>query len=320
MSIFEDIQDFLIYCQVTKQYSSYTIKNYHQVLLNFAKFCLRHKNNPKNSLSDLETSKLTVKAEEITLNLVNAYRRELNQKVSCRKQPLSLKTQSYHIVVLRSFFKYLAKQKPLALSVDSLELPKTSMRQIQFLDYPQIEQLTKYILTEEYKGSKILKLRNQAIVLTLFTSGLRLSEMLKLRIIDLNRQDNSIIVQGKGGKVRTTFLSSQARRVIDKYLKLRKDSNPFVFVPVNKTGQVKTNKPLSARSVQLWLKKYIEQLGLEKITPHSLRHSFATTLLNAGADLRSVQTLLGHSNLATTQIYTHVTRQQIFDLHKKVFK
>ncbi len=307
MTFRKDVEDYLMYCQVVKQYSPNTVRNYRKTLERLVDF--------------LESIKIT-KTKDIDLPIINKYRRHLADQTSLRKEQLSLKSQAYQIVVLRSFLKYMLKQGELVLNPDTLELPKTRMRRIEFLGEEEIKKLAKAII-EDKSVPEIQRKRNQAIILTIFGSGLRLSELLHLKKKELNENENRLIIQGKGGKVRTTFLSPLSQETINEYLTERgPDGNPYLFISHsnNQPPHQRVPKPLTSRMVQMMLQKYANMSGiLKKITPHTLRHSFATKILFEGGDLRSVQILLGHSSISTTQIYTHVTDWQIQDLHTKVF-
>ncbi len=309
MAFRQDLEDFLLYCELTKQYSLNTVRNYRNTLERFATFL--EKNN-------IEQTK------QIDLDMINRYRVYLNRQTTIRKEPMSLKAQSYQIVVIRSFLKFMAKNGVLVLAPDKIELPKTRMRRIEFLSESEISRLVEAIGNDK-NIPEVQKLRNKAIILTIFGSGLRLSELLSLRKADippLDDEEARLIIQGKGGKVRTTFLAPLSQEAIHEYLKHRQDDeNPFLFISHSK-NKPKNNKfkPLTPRMVQMIIQNYAKRLGIFKtITPHTLRHSFATKVLQEGGDLRSVQVLLGHSNLSTTQIYTHINDWQIRELHSKVF-
>jgi len=353
MTLFEDTQDFLLYCEVTRQYSPATVRNYNQTL---------------NSIQAFLNDRDVTSTEQITLITINEYRRYLNSQITIRGDKMAMRTQAYHIIVLRSFFKYLIKQNRQVLPPDKLELPKSRMRQIEFLSENEVARLIQTVTQRKARRySQLQQKRDLAMILTFFGSGLRLSELLSLRRNQLSVGDNQLIINGKGGKVRTAFLSPTSIAAIKEYLTLRQDLNPFLFtssiqnrinpediikngqVPIkskksskltteatsetddqNKTRsllpiRVKTiakpaYKPLSPKMVQNLIQKYSLLAGIEKrITPHTLRHSFATKVLSQGGDLRAVQTLLGHSNIATTQIYTHITDTQTRMLHEKVF-
>ncbi len=307
MTFRQDLEDFLTYCSVVKQYSANTVRNYRNTLERFADF--------------LDTIKIS-KTKDVDLPVINKYRQYLSNQTSIRKDQLSLKSQAYQIVVLRSFLKYMLKQGELVLNPSSLELPKTRMRRIEFLSEDEIKKLTKSII-QDTSVPDIQRKRNQAIILTIFGSGLRLTELLHLKKNELAGGEGRLVIQGKGGKVRTTFLSAVSQEAIEEYLTERgQDNNPYLFISHsnNRPQNSRLPKPLTSRMVQMMLQKYANMSGIfKKITPHTLRHSFATKILFEGGDLRSVQTLLGHSSISTTQIYTHVTDWQIQDLHSKVF-
>jgi site-specific recombinase XerD len=309
MSFVRDMEDYLLYCELTKQYTANTVRNYRNTLERFAQF--------------LETKKITY-TNEIDLNVINTYRLYLNKKESSRHGQVSAKTQGYQIVVFRSFLKFMIKQGQLVLSPDKLELPKARMRRVEYLTDVEIRKLITAILQDSNKIKDIQKKRNTALILCMFGSGLRLSEVLKLQKAEINHPDGQLMIEGKGGKVRTSFLSPIAQQAIKEYLELRGlDGNPWLYLSFSKNApkNIDKQKPLSQRMVQMVIQKYANAIGIYKhITPHTLRHSFATKILFEGGDLRSVQVLLGHSNIATTQIYTHITDWQIKEIHSKVFK
>jgi len=312
MSVSHDIEDFLLYCELTKQYSKHTVRNYKNTLDRFCRF--------------LEEKTKVDRTQDIDLNTVNKYRLFLNNRESSRKEQLSLKAQAYQIIVLRSFLKFIGKSGILVLQPDKLELPKTRSRRIEFLSENEILKLL-LAIENDIRVSEVQKRRNMAIIQTIFGSGLRLSELLSLKKQDVpqNPEDgeNQLIIQGKGGKVRATFLSPKAFDAIWLYLQTRGvDEHPYLYISHSKNHpkNSKKSQPLTSRMVQMMIDKYAKRAGIFKhITPHTLRHSFATKVLSDGGDLRSVQTLLGHSNLSTTQIYTHITDWQIRELHSKVF-
>jgi site-specific recombinase XerD len=333
-SFYEDIEDFLTYCGVVKQYSPNTIRNYRQTLNTAANFFLE----------------LGVRrSEDINEKHILALRKHLNERESSRHKAMAPKAQSYFVIVLRSILKYLIKENRQVYTPEKIELPKVRMRKIDFLTEIEIMKLIDVAINIKSKRiSRVQKLRDRAIILTLFGSGLRLSELLKLKKYDIkDNLDGQLNILGKGGKVRTTYLAPAAIEAIDKYLIERGvDDNPYIFVtstlrkidpemkkpekgelePTTLTKFVtvgrktKYDSALNPKSVQNLIRKYAMYAGIDKhITPHTLRHSFATKILREGGDIRAVQTLLGHSNIATTQIYTHVTDIQIQDLHTKVF-
>ena len=305
----QDIEDFLLYCELTKQYSENTVRNY------------------RNTLERLHSFLIMMRIERtnmIDVDVINAYRQYLNKKNTLRKDKMSQRAQSYQIVVLRSFLKFMIRNGCVVLNPENLELPKTRMRKIEYLSEKEIHFLVKTILNDPSKKTPIVtKKRNMALILTMFGSGLRLSEVLGLKKHEIKDPEGQLVIEGKGGKVRATFLAPAASEAIEEYLKIRgEDENMFLFVSFsnNRPKKSKDFKPITPRMVQMMLQSYANRIGLyKKITPHTLRHSFATKVLFEGGDLRSVQTLLGHSNLSTTQIYTHITDWQIKDLHKRVF-
>lgn len=301
-----DILSFLTYCQITKQYSDNTVRNYTNTLTRFEEYLL--------SQNIFET-------KLIDLDVINKYRLYLSKKESSRHTGLSLKAQAYQVIVLRSFFKFLIKKGDIVLSPEKLELPKTRSRRIEYLTEKEIAKLIESILKDTTTKDPVIRLRNQALILAMFGSGLRLSEVLGLTKSDATTEDGQLLIQGKGGKVRTTFLSPIAQEIIQKYLQARGwDENPYLFIAFSKNQQPGGKKSLTPRMVQMMIKSHAQYIGIYKnITPHTLRHSFATKILFSGGDIRSVQTLLGHSSISTTQIYTHITDWQIRELHQKVF-
>jgi site-specific recombinase XerD len=309
MSLFRrDMEDFMLYCELTKQYSANTVRNYQNTLGRFGEYLEKMKIEQTNM---------------IDLDVVNGYRQFLYQKTTLRKDKMNLKSQSYQIVVLRSFLKFMIKNGAVVLNPDRLELPKTRMRRIEYLTEAEVQKLIGGILKDSNRDVDVIKKRNVALILTMFGSGLRLSEVLELTKHDSEHPDGQLLIEGKGGKMRTTFLAPVAIEAIEDYLKERgDDQNPYLFISFSKNTPKNTRKfsHLTPRMVQMMLQSYATRFGVYKhITPHTLRHSFATKILFEGGDLRSVQTLLGHSNLATTQIYTHITDWQIKDLHTRVF-
>lgn len=307
MTYFQDVEKYLYdYCTVTKQYSPNTIRNYRNTLERFGVFLA--KNGIQNT-------------NQIDKTVVLKYRNFLEQKVTLRKGKLNKKSQSYQVVVLRSFLSFMQKDGMLVLNPESLELPKVKSKIIEFLEESEIKKLIK-VIDQDKDLAEVQKLRNKAIILTIYGSGLRISELLNLQKKDLENEDKRLVIQGKGGKVRTTYLAPMSQRAILEYLRARHDDNPYLFINHSKNQLLSPNefKPLTPRMVQIMLKYYTRTMGTSKnITPHTLRHSFATKLLLKGGDIRSVQTILGHANIATTQVYTHITDNKTQELHQKVF-
>ncbi len=312
------IQDFLEYCEIEKNKSRMTIRNYHHYLSRFSKFA--------------QTQGIST-PENINLDTVRAYRLYLNRYVDDNTgRSLKLITQNYHVIAVRAFLKYLAKRDIDTLSAEKIELAKSPSREIDVLTNDEIERMMEAIKFEE---SEMLQLRDTSILEMLFSSGVRISELTQLKIKQLNLERGEFTVRGKGDKLRLVFLSPEAISCISKYLKKRTDNNPALFVSHSKVGNTVTKQMesmgnakstltspgLTPRSVQRIVKKYAGLAGImHKVTPHTFRHSFATDLLQNGADIRSVQTLLGHASITTTQIYTHVTNSQLRDIHQKFHK
>ena len=246
--------------------------------------------------------------------LVRQYRLWLNRQKDAEGNPLAKSTQNYHLIALRSFLKYLARRDVKTLAADKIELAKQTPRMVSFLDGPELERLL-----DTPKTTTLVGLRDKAILETLFSTGLRVSELAALRRDQLNLKKDELTVRGKGAKVRLVFLSEQSRYWLGKYFAARQDVSPFAFA-AHDPGSSQRNdvsKPLSPRSMERVLTYYAKAAGITKpVTPHTLRHSFATDLLSNGADIRSVQSLLGHSSITTTQIYTHVTDQQLREVYK----
>lgn len=224
------------------------------------------------------------------------------------KKNISIKTQSYYLITLRSFLRFLKKKGIEVLDPEKIELPKIPEREINILSDEELERFLKAAEGEDLKS-----LRDRALLETLFSTGLRVSELCSLnRDIDLKKGE--IPVKGKGGKIRIVFLSPLAKLCLKKYLEKRNDNNPALFVNLSKN---KKFTRITSRGVQKIIKYYAKKAGiLKKITPHTLRHQFATDLLMAGADLRAIQLLLGHKNLQTTQIYTHLTNKELKEIHR----
>lgn len=278
------LKDYFTYLEVEKNRSPKTRENYERYLKEFLKFS--------------EVSK----ASEITEDVVRDFRVFLNRR------NIKKITQSYYVIAIRNFLKYLAKKDVKALAADKIELPKIPQRQIEVLEYADLERLL------QTKGSDLRSLRDKAILEVFFSTGLRLAELCALdRYIDLTRGELS--VRGKGNKLRVVFLSPGAKSAIKTYLDRRGDAEAALFVSLTKKGQVIGR--VTPRSVERMVATRAKEAGIAKpIHPHEIRHSFATDLLINGADLRSVQVLLGHANVATTQIYTHLTNKELKEIHE----
>lgn len=293
------LNDYLDYLEIEKNRSQKTLENYERYLKRF-----------------LNWAKIS-SCDQITAELVRKYRLYLNRLGDGNQLNSGLKkiTQNYHLIALRNFLKYLAKRDVKTLSADKIELGKTSDRQIDFLESDELERLL-----NAAQGSSLKVLRDRAILELLFSTGLRVSELCNLDGDSINLRNEEFSVRGKGGKIRLVFLSAQAKKALADYLTKRKDiidEALFVRIPRSKLQVLSSKLRLTPRSIQRIVKYYAVKAGLTKnIHPHSIRHSFATDLLRNGADIRSVQALLGHANVTTTQIYTHVTDTQLRDVHK----
>lgn len=299
----EFVLSFLEYLEVEKGSSSYTIRNYHFYLRRFATWYVN-----EASLTDIR---------RLDVQTVRKYRLYLSRIVYQGKHNLSRVTQSYHVIALRSFLKWLIKQDYDVLAPDKIDLPRTVSRRIEFLNRQQVERLLSQPLI-----SKLAGLRDKAILETLFSTGLRVSELISLNRDQIDLERREFGVTGKGGVTRVVFLSERAAYWIGKYIEKREDNWKPLYV---RHSKVKIDASVSGeemrfstRSVQRLVAKYVRKARLPiKITPHGLRHSFATDLLHAGAGLREVQEMLGHKNVSTTQIYTHVTNPQLRKVHER---
>lgn len=263
----------------------------------------------------LAYSKLT-KPSDITLDDVRDFRLYLNQQGNRRGERLTKATQNYHLIALRSFLKYLAKNDVEALAPEKIELAKTTERQVNFLEGEDLERLL--AAPQSTDEPEIIKLRDRAILELLFSTGMRVSELSRLTRDELNLKKDEFTVRGKGGKYRVVFLSNHARHYLGEYLQHRRDDHPALFIRHDRAAQRSSGvSQLTPRSIQRLVATYAKIAGVAKrITPHTLRHSYATDLLMNGADIRSVQAMLGHASIQTTQIYTHVTNQQLRDVYK----
>lgn len=288
--------DFIEYVEVERGRSQKTAENYHLYLQRLVEFA-----------GDIEI-------EKINEELIRKWRLWLNRYENEAGLSLSRLTQSYHLIALRSFLGYCSKRAIETLTPDKIELPKTKRKQVSFLSQEETLRLLDAIDTQTLIG-----LRDRAIVELLFSSGLRVSELVNLNISHVNLNRGEFTVRGKGQKDRPVFISPEASEWLGAYLKARHDSFAPLFIRYSGTKQDDDNAEavrLTARSIQRIVSGYARKAGITKqVSPHTLRHSFATDLLMNGADLRSVQSLLGHSNIATTQVYTHVTDQHLREVH-----
>ncbi len=262
----------------------------------------------------IEYSEVKVPSD-ITETSVREYRLWLNKQTSNSGETLKKNTQNYHLIALRSFLKYLHKRDIKCLAESKIELAKVGDRDLDLITYNELERLLQAPNMGKETGT-LKAFRDSAILHTLFSTGLRVSELCSLNSdLDLSRDEFS--VRGKGSKVRVVFLSISAKKAIKEYLKARTDMDEAMFISLAKGAQSSGDMRLTPRSVERIVKSRAIEAGISKrVTPHIIRHSFATDLLEGGADLRSVQALLGHANISTTQVYTHVTDKHLSDIHK----
>ena len=296
---------FLEYVEIEKGRALRTIENYDQWLSRFLAFAKT--DNP----------------EKITDELVREFRLWLNRQptgnnIKDRSETLSKRTQNYHLIALRAFLKYLARNNIATLPAERIELAKVNPHQLDLITPLELSRLL-----ASPKGEELKDLRDKAILELLFSTGLRVSELCSLTS-DINLSSDELSIRGKGGKIRVVFISEEARKAVKKYLASRKDMTEALFVqipgPISISKKTKEMdlKALTKRSIERIVKEHATKAGISKrVTPHVIRHMFATDLLSNGADLRSVQVMLGHSDISTTQIYTHVTDKHLRDIHKK---
>lgn len=290
--------DFLEYLEIEQNRSQKTIENYDHYLTRLVDFA-----------GD-------IKVGDIDVELIRKWRLWLNRLGTNTSDELGKTTQNYHLIALRSFLKYCAKRDIPALPADKVELARTRRKQVTFLSEEELERLF-----AQPDLNKLAGLRDRAIMELLFSSGLRVSELVGLNRDHINLKRREFMVRGKGQKDRPIFISPEAAKWVEHYLQKRSDTAKPLFVRYSGNKQVDLTgnfHRLTARSVQRLIARYTLLAGITKhVSPHTLRHSFATDLLMNGADLRSVQALLGHSNIATTQIYTHVTDPHLKSVHEK---
>lgn len=292
-------RQFLEYLEIERGRSVKTVENYDRYLERF--FAFAKVKNPS----------------QLTEEQVREFRLYLNRqpgtKVGGRVEPMKRRTQNYYLIALRSFLKFMRKRGIESLSPERIELAKVPERSLDLISAAELKRLMSAPEKKSLEGK-----RDKAILELLFSTGLRISELCNLSIDDVDLTRDEFSVRGKGDKIRVVFISDPARAAIQDYLKHRKDLDGALFVRYGRKQNDGGDLRLSPRAIQRLLKKYAAQAGItRKVTPHVIRHSFATDLLSNGADLRSVQALLGHANIGTTQIYTHVTDKHLRDVHKK---
>ena len=306
MDLYSLINDFLEHLEIEAGRSKKTIENYRLYLERFA------------TIVEEILKKDTVKPSDITREVLRQYRLRLNRYGSeMGGDDLKAITQAYHLIALRGFLKYLARREIRSLDPSLVDLPKVTRKQVTFLHYDEVEDILAQIDTSTESG-----LRDRAIIELLYSGGLRVSELIGLNRDSINLERREFMVRGKGSTDRPIFISRSAADKVRDYLDARTDSLPALFLNNSKNLQaVDTSgnyRRITARSVERIVERYARLAGITKhVSPHTLRHSFATDLLMNGADLRSVQSMLGHADISTTQIYTHVTDAHLREVHEK---
>jgi len=307
--IIKHIPRFLEYIEVEKGLSQVTSKNYHNFLLVFVNWLKEH--NLRH-----------IKPHELSSEHVWDYRLYLSRKTE-GDHTIKKTTQSYYLIAIRALLNYFADLDITSLPAEKIKLPKLTDKdkKIKFLKVDQINKLFEMPDVSTPDG-----LRDRAILEVLFSTGMRVSELMSLNITQFDRNkllsekfdDIELSIPGKGGSVRVIYFSHRSLKCLSKYLKSRKDLYPPLFINYRPSSEADDDHRLTTRSIERIVKKYISMSGIPvDATPHTLRHSYATDLLEQGADLRSVQELLGHKNIVTTQIYTHVTNKQLKNIHRK---
>lgn len=304
MKLHELIIQFLEHLEIERNASILTLRQYRHLLSRFEGFLQHH------------FPSLLTDVTKIDLEAIRQYRLFLSRLTDPRGKSLQKVSQNYHIIALRAFLRYLIKKDIKVVAPEKIDLAKTESRSLKFLSRDQME-----ILLNQPDTKNIIGLRDKAILEVLFSTGLRVSEIAKLSREQINIKTKEVGIIGKGGRARVVFMSDSAIQHIQNYLNQRKDAFRPLFVrysqgisSLNQGEQMR----LTTRSIERVVEKYVKKAGLPvKATAHTLRHSFATDLLQSGADLRSVQELLGHKNIATTQIYTHVTNPQLRSVHQR---
>lgn len=294
----ELILDYIEHLEVEGGRSAKTAENYRLYLERFMQFT-----------DDIAVNK-------ITPEVVRKYRLWLNRFKNDNDDELATITQGYHLIALRGFLGYLSKRDIASLSPNKIELPKISRKQVSFLHYDEVARLLDGIPLDTEQG-----LRDRAIVELLFSSGLRVSELTNLNRDHVNTKRREFMVRGKGQKDRPVFIGEAAAERVEQYLAARLDNLPPLFLSYSRNNTISNKgdyRRLTPRSIQRIINKYARLAGITKhVSPHTMRHSFATDLLMNGADLRSVQSMLGHSNISTTQVYTHVTDEHLREVYEK---
>lgn len=289
--------DYVEHVEVERGRSSKTAENYRHYLERFIEFA----------------DDITV--DKITTELIRKYRLWLNRYVNDQGSSLSKTTQAYHLIALRGFLTYLSKREIVSLSPEKIELPKVTRKQVTFLTHDEVTRLIEAVPSDDAPQH----LRDAALIELLFSSGLRVAELVGLNRDHINTERREFTVRGKGQKDRPIFVSVRAAEAIEQYLASRTDTLPALFLNYSRNASSSTSgdyRRLSPRSIQRMIARYAKLAGITKhVSPHTMRHSYATDLLMNGADIRSVQAMLGHSDISTTQVYTHVTDQHLREIY-----
>lgn len=298
MNTYDYLSDYLVHLEIERNRSLKTIENYDRYIRRFLDW------------GDVQ------RVSQITYDLVRQYRLHLNRLETDDGRPLKKTTQNYHIIALRAFLKYLQRRDVEVLSAEKIDVGATPSRDVDFLDFDEVARLV-----SAAEGKDIKSIRDRTILELLFSTGLRVSELVSLNRENISLAKREFSVRGKGDKRRIVFISNDAADMLEQYFNKRTDIDPALFVRHGRGRTAHADKAslrLTPRSIQRIVKHYATKAGIVKnVHPHTLRHSFATDLLANGADIRSVQAMLGHASITTTQIYTHVTNKQLKDIHKK---
>ncbi len=291
------LRPFLEYVEIDKGRSPLTVRNYAFYLQRFIDWA----KDPNPA--------------DITEEMMHNYRLYLNRLEARGEGTLKKTTQNYHLIALRTWLKFLARRDVRTLASEKVDLAKQGSREVTFLDADDLERILR--APEASENTRIVQTRDRAILELFFSTGMRVSELASLTREQVNLKRSEFTVRGKGDKTRIAFLSDRAKNAIKAYLERRSDVSPFLFIRHDRAAGGEIDGPLTPRSIERLVHRYAVIAGITKhVSPHTLRHSFATDLLMNGADLRSVQTMLGHASITTTQIYTHITNQQLQEVHQ----
>lgn len=311
--IYELKREFLEHCELEKGQSLLTVNSYERYLERFFQFLAKIVEEKLKEKEMVKPKPIT--PADITEEIIREYRLYINRLKDSAGRELKRSTQNYHMLSLRAFLRYLSFRGIRSVSPEKVTVAKAHDREINFLENEELG-----LILNKPGENDIAGLRDRAILQTLFSTGLRVSELVSLNVGDINYERGEISILGKGKKLRVVFLSKEAIYWIEQYLinrgiELERTSpDKKMEVPLFLSNR---DERLTVRSIQRIVKKYANRAGVvKKVSPHTLRHSFATDLLINGADIRSVQSMLGHSSITTTQVYTHVTDQHLREIHK----